>query len=134
MAWLEHHVRSDGGTSYVVRWRLGGGRTGARQTETFGAGSDAQNRARAEGFATMVIAAGEDWPDGWVKGEGFVRARAVNDPMVPPPMVIELGAAYVRQIVDCSPASASATSTSCASSRRSPCRASPAPTDRSIAA
>jgi hypothetical protein len=40
--------------------RLGGSRTGARQTETFGAGSDAQNRARAEGFLTMVTAAGEN--------------------------------------------------------------------------
>jgi hypothetical protein len=103
MAWLEAQERRDGGRSYKVRWRLGGTRGGARQTETFGAGSDVQNRARAEGFATMVTAAGEDWPDGWVKGEGFVRSRAEDDPMTAPPMVTELGAAYVRQIVDCSP-------------------------------
>ena len=29
-----------------------------------------QNRARAEGFVKMIAAAGEDWPDGWVKGQG----------------------------------------------------------------
>ena len=44
----------------------------SRQTETLGAGADEQNQARAEGFVKMVAAAGEDWPDGWVKGQGFV--------------------------------------------------------------
>jgi integrase len=103
MAWLEQKERADGGSSYMVRWRLGGTRTGPRQTETFGAGSDEQNQARAEGFLKMVVAAGEDWPDGWVKGQGFVRARADSNPMVPPPMFADLGETYVRQIVDCSP-------------------------------
>ena len=41
----------------------------SQQTETFGAGTDEQNQARAEGFVKMVAAAGEDWPDGWVKGQ-----------------------------------------------------------------
>ena len=36
-------------------------------------GSDDQNLARARGFQRMVEAAGQEWPDGWVKGEGFVR-------------------------------------------------------------
>jgi integrase len=103
MAWIEEKKRSDGGMSASVRWRLGGRRSGAMQTETFGAGSDARNRARAEGFLQMVTAAGQDWPDGWVKGEGFVRAGTDVDPMVAPPTVVELGEAYVRQIVDCSP-------------------------------
>jgi hypothetical protein len=79
MAWIEARKRGDCGSSYVVRWRLGGTRTGPRQTETFGAGSDEQNRARAEGFVKMVAAAGEDWPDGWVKGQGFVQARGDVD-------------------------------------------------------
>jgi hypothetical protein len=30
----------------------------------------------------MVAAAGEDWPDGWVKGQGFVRDRVDADSMV----------------------------------------------------
>jgi len=61
------------------------------QTETFGAGSDEQNLARAEGFQKMVEASGQEWPDGWVMGEGFVRPRADADPMKPPPTVAELG-------------------------------------------
>ena len=103
MAWIEQRTRSDGGRSAVVRWRLGGSRTGRRQTETFGAGSDDQNLARAAGFKRMVDAAGQEWPDGWVKGEGFVRAGSTDDPMKPPPTVAEVGEEYVRQIVDLSP-------------------------------
>ena len=73
------------------------------QTETFSAGSDDQNLARAEGFQRMVEAAGHEWPDGWVKGMGFVRPREDADPMQPPPTVGEIGEEYVRQIVDLSP-------------------------------
>ncbi len=103
MAWIEQKQRSDGGISAIVRWRLGGAREGRMQTETFGAGSDDQNLARAQGFKRMVEAAGQEWPDGWVKGEGFVRPRSTDDPMKPPPTVADLGEEYVRQIVDLSP-------------------------------
>lgn len=103
MAWIERKLRSDGGTSSVVRWRSGGSRSGRMQTETFGAGSNDQNLARAEGFKRMVDAAGQEWPDGWVKGEGFVRPRSGDDPMRPPPTVADVGEQYVRQIVDLSP-------------------------------
>ena len=103
MAWIEQKLRADGGTSAVVRWRLGGSRAGRMQTETFGAGTDDQNLARAAGFKRMVEAAGQEWPDGWVKGEGFVRAHSTNDPMKPPPTLAEIGAEYVRQVVDLSP-------------------------------
>jgi hypothetical protein len=89
--WCTKKKRSDGGTSAVVRWRLSGSRSGRTQTETFGAGSDPQNLARAEGFTRMVEAAGPEWPDGWAKGEGFVRPRSTDDPMTPPPTVAELG-------------------------------------------
>lgn len=102
MAWIERRTRGDGGTSAHVVWRLGGGRTGARQTETFAAGSDEQNLARAEGFKKMVEAAGGHWPEGWVKGEGFVRDRA-GDVYTAPPAFGEIGEEYVRQIVDLSP-------------------------------
>ena len=107
MAYVEENVRADGGTSCVVRWRLGGSRTGRRQTETFGAGTDAQNRARAEGFRAMVAAAGEFWPEGWVKGRGFVRtpeaAEVIGTVAPAPRSVQEVGLEYVAQIVDCSP-------------------------------
>lgn len=101
MAWIEKRKRSDGGVSAYVAWRLGGG-SGPRQTETFTAGSDEQNLARADGFKKMVESAGEYWPDGWVKGEGFVRPRGV-DPMVEPPAFPTIGEEYVRQIVDITP-------------------------------
>lgn len=102
MAWIQQRKRSDGGTSARVEWRLGGGRGGPRQEETFAAGTDEQNLARAEGFKKMVEATGGFWPEGWVKGEGFVRARC-GDVYTPPPPFHELGAEYVRQIVDLSP-------------------------------
>ena len=104
MAWTDARTRSDGGTSYTVRWRLGGTRNGVRQSETFAAGSAAQNAARADGFKLMVIAAGEFWPDGWVKGAGFVRPNpAAGTSVSPPRAVSEVGLEYVDQIVDCSP-------------------------------
>ena len=103
MAWVQQKKRSDGGTSAAVRWRLGGARSGPMQTETFSAGSYDQNLARAEGFRRMVEAGGQEWPDGWVKGMGFVRPREDADPMQPPPTVSAVGEEYVRQIVDLSP-------------------------------
>jgi hypothetical protein len=80
MAWIEQHRRADGGLTARVIWRPGGARDATRVWETFGAGSDAQNLARANGFKRMVEAAGQRWPDGWVKGEGFVRPPDVADP------------------------------------------------------
>ncbi|MDQ3306802.1 MAG: site-specific integrase [Actinomycetota bacterium] len=102
MAWIEKKMRSDGGVSARVVWRLGGTRGGAYQSETFSAGTDAQNVARADGFKKMVDAGGHRWPDGWVKGEGFVRP-AGTDPLTAPPRFVDLGEEYVRQIVDLSP-------------------------------
>ncbi len=57
MAWIEKKQRSDGAVSARVVWRLGGTREGDYQSETFGAGGDAQNLARADGFKKMVDAA-----------------------------------------------------------------------------
>jgi hypothetical protein len=39
----------------------------------------------------MGEAGGERWPDGWVKGEGFVRPPDVADPMTPPPSFDKIG-------------------------------------------
>src|SRR5581483_4101268 len=98
MARIEQRKRVSGGVSARVQWRLGGGRGAPMQTETFAAGTDAQNMARAEGFKKMVEAAGGYWPDGWVKGEGFVRARS-GDVYAAVPSFGEVGEEYVRQIV-----------------------------------
>lgn len=103
MAWIEQRKRGDGGVSARVIWRLGGTRDGAKQVETFSAGTDAQNLARADGFKKMVDAAGQRWPEGWVRGEGFVRANGEKDPLAAPPGFDVIGEKYVRQIVDLSP-------------------------------
>ena len=103
MAWIEKRKRGDGGVSARVIWRLGGARDGARQVETFSVGTDAQNLARADGFKKMVDAAGQRWPDGWVRGEGFVRPPGEADPLQAPPRFVDIGEDYVRQIVDLSP-------------------------------
>jgi hypothetical protein len=103
MAYIEKRRRTDGGISARVKWRLGGTRDGAIQLEVFSAGTDAQNLARADGFKKMVDAAGQRWPTGWVKGEGFVRPVGEADPLTEPPRFVDIGEEYVRQIVDVSP-------------------------------
>jgi len=103
MAWIEQQRRADGGLTARVIWRPGGGRDTTRVWETFSAGSNAQNLARADGFKRMVDAAGQRWPDGWVRGEGFVGPAEVADPLTPPACFDEIGEEYVRQIVDLSP-------------------------------
>jgi hypothetical protein len=104
VAWIEDHQRAAAGLSYVVCWRLGGTRTGKRQRETFGAGSDERNKAQAEGVLRMVVAAGESWPDGWIKGQGFVREKShVKEPDAAPRRFHDVGLDYVNQIVGCSP-------------------------------
>jgi hypothetical protein len=103
MAWIEQHRRADGGLTARVIWRPGGARGASRVWEIFGAGSDAQESRAADGFKRMVEAACERWPDGWVKGEGFVRPPDVAHPMTPPPSFDQIGEEYVRQIVDLSP-------------------------------
>ena len=54
MAWIEQRRRADGGLTARVFWRPGGCRDTPREWETFGAGSDAQNLARADGFKPPV--------------------------------------------------------------------------------
>lgn len=57
-------------TSYQVKWRDGGGRTGKGQSETF------DNEDAAKVFAQAVNDAGQHWPPGWVKGEGYIDPAA----------------------------------------------------------
>lgn len=49
----------------------------------------------------MVDAAGQRWPDGWVKGAGL-RPPAGTDPSKASPPFVDIGEEYVRQIVDLS--------------------------------
>lgn len=57
-------------TAWLVKWRLGGARTGPQQTERFD--PDDEGRAAAEVFKDAVNDAGQQWPLGWVKGRGMI--------------------------------------------------------------
>jgi len=70
---MDTRRRADGELSYRVRWRLGGTRDGAFQTETF------TSEARARSFKEDVEAAGNFWPRGWRKGEGYVEQAATGN-------------------------------------------------------
>lgn len=69
MARIKHRKRADGGVSYQVCWVLGGGRAGAgvkEQAETF------TDLNRAQSFKLDVENSRHQWPEGWVKGEGYI--------------------------------------------------------------
>ncbi|UJV42903.1 tyrosine-type recombinase/integrase [Streptomyces sp. AMCC400023] len=71
------HPRRNGAgdvTAWLVKWRLGGARTGAQQTERFD--PDDEGREAAEVFKEAVNDAGQQWPLGWVKGQGMVSPDA----------------------------------------------------------
>lgn len=69
---INERPRDDGGTSYLATWIAGGGRyknkiDTPRCSETF------TSRERAEAFLDDVRRAGWRWPEGWVKGRGYVK-------------------------------------------------------------
>jgi hypothetical protein len=68
MARLVRRQRTDGKFSYQVTWDLGG--NGRGQSETFA------SEARAGSFKEDVEAAGHQWPQGWVRGEGYAAATS----------------------------------------------------------
>ncbi|MDX3360593.1 MULTISPECIES: tyrosine-type recombinase/integrase [Streptomyces] len=61
-------------TSHRVIWRLGGSRTGAPQAERFD--PTEEGREAAEIFCAAVNEAGQQWPLGWVKGQGYIAGEA----------------------------------------------------------
>ncbi|MDQ1018789.1 tyrosine-type recombinase/integrase [Streptomyces afghaniensis] len=61
-------------TSHRVIWRLGGSRTGAPQAERFDATEE--GKEAAEIFCEAVNEAGQQWPLGWVKGQGYIAPDA----------------------------------------------------------
>jgi integrase len=66
--------RTDGGTSFQIKWRM----DGRWQSETF-----TDPRLAAE-FRAAVEQAGHCWPEGWVKGEGW----ALDVPAEPEPVKV----------------------------------------------
>ncbi|MFI7013520.1 hypothetical protein [Streptomyces sp. NPDC050164] len=67
MASIRKRVHRYGSTAHQVRWREGGSREGAPQSEVFGSEPEAVQ------FKALVDAPGQHWPTGWVKGEGVVQ-------------------------------------------------------------
>lgn len=66
MATIRERPRKDGGTTYTVLWRAGGTRAGKQESEPF------QDEQHAEVFRGLVDINGQQWPPGWVRGQGFV--------------------------------------------------------------
>ncbi|MGW7710928.1 tyrosine-type recombinase/integrase [Streptomyces sp. NPDC054771] len=60
-------------TSYQVKWRNGGGATSDWQTERF------DDEGPAKVFRDAVDDAGQHWPPGWVKGQGYVDPAAADE-------------------------------------------------------
>ncbi|WP_371792239.1 site-specific integrase [Streptomyces sp. NBC_01471] len=67
MASIKTNSRLSGDPSYTVVWRAGGSRTGCWCRETF------DDEDQAKRFRDLVNGHGQQWPPGWVKGEGFVE-------------------------------------------------------------
>lgn len=67
MAYIKEYSRQSGDVTYTVMWRAGGARTGESQREPF------DDETSAIRFRDLVNGHGQQWPPGWVKGEGFVE-------------------------------------------------------------
>ncbi|MFF0741574.1 tyrosine-type recombinase/integrase [Streptomyces sp. NPDC004111] len=65
MAHIVERQRKDGSTTFQVRWRAGGTRTARQDNEKF------DNRPAAEQFKKLVDAHNQQWPHGWIPGQGF---------------------------------------------------------------
>ncbi|WP_444962868.1 tyrosine-type recombinase/integrase [Nocardiopsis sp. M1B1] len=101
MATINQRTLADGRTRYWVKWRLGGTRTGAPQSEPFDTHADAHT------FKLHVEAAGHQWPEnwirrqgwapGWVPGHGWVRSDEEDDEPEAEPVLF---ADYARDLVN----------------------------------
>lgn len=93
MATIHERVRKDGGITYSVQWREGGKRTGKGCSEPFG------DEAHAKSFKAHVEAAGNNWPDGWVKGHGFMRQAQPEPDALDKPTFDDFAHRYVTDIL-----------------------------------
>lgn len=64
-------------TAWLVKWRLGGARTGAQQTERFDPTDEGLESA--EIFRDAVNEHEQQWPPGWVKGQGLIADEDQDD-------------------------------------------------------
>ncbi|MCX5397175.1 site-specific integrase [Streptomyces sp. NBC_00102] len=72
MATIRERVRKDGTASFQVRW-LQGGRGGTWEAERF------EDPEQADTFRKLVDAHKQQWPYGWVPGQGFVEPEQDPD-------------------------------------------------------
>jgi integrase len=91
--------RADGGRSYEVRWRLGGTADGTEQSETI-----RDDKIKARNFKQDVEDAGHQWPEGWVKGVGYVQRAPEPEPEpAQPHLLTDFGREYVDQLTGVGP-------------------------------
>lgn len=95
MASVIKRVRK-GGVHYQVKWRLGGARDGVWQSETF------IDRRAAAKFKSDVEAYDHAWPDGWVKGHGYLRPGDDVSPSGIHPL-LGYGMSYIRRLTSAGP-------------------------------
>src|SRR5664279_1386916 len=93
MASLEQRLRGDGGTTARVVWR----QDGQRATEKFAVGRNPVLAAKR--FQTLVEAAGNRWPEGWVPGRGFVTEVTPDASDGEPTPLLAFGLRYVEQLI-----------------------------------
>jgi integrase len=94
VAQIVKRLRQDG-IRYQVKWRLGGGRAAPWQSETF------TDRRVATKFKADIEAFEHDWPDGWVKGVGYLRPGAEAPTGVHP--LLSYGTAYISRLTNVGP-------------------------------
>lgn len=71
MASIRRREAKNGTVTYQVRWIQGGARGGTWENEKFGDVDD------ADAFRRLVDAHDQQWPHGWVPGQGFVEQAAI---------------------------------------------------------
>ncbi|MFJ3710334.1 site-specific integrase [Streptomyces sp. NBC_01387] len=87
MASIKKRDKRDGTASFTVLWRAGGARSAKQESEVF---SDEQ---AAERFKDLVNGHGQQWPLGWVRGQGFIA-----DQRRPGTMFESFALAYVDRL------------------------------------
>ncbi|MGJ5898316.1 tyrosine-type recombinase/integrase [Streptomyces niveiscabiei] len=85
MAFIRNREHANGDISYVVCWRAGGARGGKNESEIF---SDPD---AARKFKDLVNGFGQQWPPGWIRGQGFVADLRSAEEMFEPFALKQIG-------------------------------------------